>query len=215
MLDGALPATAAERDAFVAEIRARRAIPDAVRAVLPAIAAVATPLDGLRAALSLSAADRGLRPLLDTAPSRRRDDALFLTALAPTLLCALHHLRAGLDVIEARPDLGHADVARRLAAVDPAAAGLVGFAEQTEACVVALLDELKPGRQLRTNVEFFAGVVMELCGIPRDMFTPTFASSRVIGWCANVLEQAADNKIIRPSARYVGPPPPQPIPRLG
>ena len=89
---------------------------------------------------------------------------------------------------------------------------LVDFAVQVEHRVVELLDELKPGRQLRTNVEFFAGVVMEQCGIPREMFTPTFASSRVIGWCANVLEQATDNKIIRPSARYIGPPPPQPVP---
>ncbi len=89
---------------------------------------------------------------------------------------------------------------------------LVDFAKTVERRVVELLEELKPGRQLRTNVEFYAGVVMEQCGIPRDMFTPTFASSRVIGWCANVLEQAADNKIIRPSARYIGPPPPHPVP---
>ena len=78
--------------------------------------------------------------------------------------------------------------------------------------MIELLDELKPGRGLRTNVEFYAGVVMERCGVPRSMFTPTFASSRVIGWCANILEQAADNKIIRPSARYMGPTPPQPVP---
>ena len=91
---------------------------------------------------------------------------------------------------------------------------LVSFAKTVEQRVVELLDELKPGRSLRTNVEYYAGVVMELCGIPREMFTPTFASSRVIGWCANILEQAADNKIIRPSARYIGPPPPQTVPTL-
>ena len=89
---------------------------------------------------------------------------------------------------------------------------LVDFAQQVEQHVVAMLNELKPGRELYANVEFYAGVVMDRCGLPRDMFTPTFAVSRVVGWCANILEQAVDGKIIRPSARYVGPPPPQPVP---
>ena len=90
----------------------------------------------------------------------------------------------------------------------------VEFAKQVEQTVVEVLAELKPGRNLYANVEFYAGVVMDHCGLPRDLFTPTFASSRVIGWCANMLEQAADNRIIRPSAKYVGPPPPQPVPEL-
>ncbi|MBA3432014.1 MAG: citrate synthase/methylcitrate synthase [Actinobacteria bacterium] len=88
------------------------------------------------------------------------------------------------------------------------------LAREIETTVVRVLDEMKPGRRLRTNVEFYAGVVMDSCGIPREMFTPTFASSRTVGWCAHVLEQAADNRLIRPSARYVGPPPPQEVPEL-
>ena len=91
---------------------------------------------------------------------------------------------------------------------------LVDFAIQVEAVVEDLLAELKPGRDLHTNVEFYAGVVMELCGLPREMFTPTFACSRVIGWCAHALEQARERKIIRPAATYVGPPPPEPVPPL-
>ncbi|WP_053848477.1 citrate synthase/methylcitrate synthase [Streptomyces sp. NRRL B-24085] len=80
----------------------------------------------------------------------------------------------------------------------------VDFAVEVERQVEAILAELKPGRELHTNVEFYAGVVMELCGLPREMFTPTFAAARVVGWSANILEQAADSKIIRPMARYVG-----------
>jgi citrate synthase len=91
---------------------------------------------------------------------------------------------------------------------------MADFAVEVERTVVDVLAELKPGRELYANVEFYAGVVMDRCGLPRELFTPTFASSRVIGWCANILEQAADNRIIRPSARYVGPPPPQPVPAL-
>ncbi|GAB3833836.1 citrate/2-methylcitrate synthase [Kribbella italica] len=88
---------------------------------------------------------------------------------------------------------------------------LVDFAVTVERTVVDVLAELKPGRNLYANVEFYAGVVMELCGLPRSMFTPTFATSRVIGWTANILEQADEGKVIRPAARYVGPPPPAPI----
>ncbi|MGP4050217.1 citrate synthase/methylcitrate synthase [Streptomyces sp. 2A115] len=84
---------------------------------------------------------------------------------------------------------------------------LVDFAVEVERHVEAILAELKPGRELHTNVEFYAGVVMELCGLPREMFTPTFAAARVVGWSANILEQAEDPKIIRPAARYVGPVP--------
>lgn len=91
---------------------------------------------------------------------------------------------------------------------------LVDFAVEVEQKIVDVLAELKPGRQLHTNVEYYAGVVMELAGLPRDMFTPTFAAARVVGWSANIVEQAADTKIIRPAARYVGPPPPQPVPTL-
>lgn len=89
---------------------------------------------------------------------------------------------------------------------------LVDFAVEVERQVEAILAELKPGRELHTNVEFYAGVVMELCGLPREMFTPTFCAARVVGWSANVLEQAADSKIIRPAARYAGPTPPEPVP---
>ncbi|NJQ04922.1 citrate synthase/methylcitrate synthase [Streptomyces lonarensis] len=89
---------------------------------------------------------------------------------------------------------------------------LVDLAVAVEQRVEAVLAELKPGRALHTNVEFYAGVVMELCGLPREMFTPTFATARVVGWSANILEQAQDGKIIRPAARYTGPTPPQPVP---
>jgi citrate synthase len=91
---------------------------------------------------------------------------------------------------------------------------LVEFSQAVERTTVEVLAELKPGRQLYTNVEFYAGVVMHTCGIPREMFTPTFAAGRTIGWCTHVMEQAAHNRLIRPAARYVGPPPPAPVPVL-
>ncbi|MBA2607440.1 MAG: CBS domain-containing protein [Actinobacteria bacterium] len=91
---------------------------------------------------------------------------------------------------------------------------LVDFAVQVEAEIERTLAELKPDHKLHTNIEWYAAVVMNECGFPRDLFTPTFAASRVVGWCAHALEQHADNRIIRPSSRYVGPPPPQPVPSI-
>ena len=89
----------------------------------------------------------------------------------------------------------------------------IALAERVERRIVEILAELKPGRRLYANVEFYAGVVMERCGVSPEMFTPTFAASRTIGWCAHVLEQARQRKIIRPAARYVGPRAPQAVPR--
>ncbi|OZE02484.1 citrate synthase/methylcitrate synthase [Rhodococcus sp. 05-2255-3B1] len=84
---------------------------------------------------------------------------------------------------------------------------LIDKAVQVEKVITAALADLKPDRKLYANVEYYAGVVMELCGIPRSMFTPTFACSRMVGWCANIVEQSHDSKIIRPIARYDGPVP--------
>lgn len=86
---------------------------------------------------------------------------------------------------------------------------LIDKAVQVEKVIAAALADLKPDRKLYANVEYYAGVVMELCGIPRSMFTPTFACSRMVGWCANIVEQSHDSKIIRPIARYDGPAPEQ------
>ncbi|HYY44624.1 MAG TPA: citrate synthase [Actinomycetota bacterium] len=88
----------------------------------------------------------------------------------------------------------------------------IEFGKHVERTAVKVLQELKPGRDLYANVEFYAGIVMDTAGIPRELFTPTFASSRVIGWSAHILEQAADNRLIRPAAHYKGPEPPQPVP---
>ena len=84
---------------------------------------------------------------------------------------------------------------------------LVERAAGIEAEILGVLAEWKPDQRIVTNVEFWASVVLELAGLPRAMFTPTFSVSRSIGWSAHVIEQHRVGKIVRPSARYVGPPP--------
>jgi citrate synthase len=91
---------------------------------------------------------------------------------------------------------------------------LVELAVDVERTILEVLAELKPEQALYANVEYYAGVVMDRCGLPRDLFTSTFAVSRMIGWCANIAEQADERRLIRPAAHYVGPPPPEPVPAV-
>ena len=81
------------------------------------------------------------------------------------------------------------------------------LAVQVEQLALRALRDLRPGVQIYANVEYYAAIVLDAVGLPRELFTPTFAISRVIGWTAHITEQARHNKIIRPSARYVGPAP--------
>jgi citrate synthase len=68
-----------------------------------------------------------------------------------------------------------------------------------------LLSERHPDRHLRANVEFYTAVLLDAVGIPRALFSPMFAASRVIGWCAHIDEQRAAGRLIRPASTYVGP----------
>lgn len=83
----------------------------------------------------------------------------------------------------------------------------IELADAVEKSVRAAFAERKPGTAINPNVELYAAIVMEAAGLPRELLTPTFAVSRVVGWTAHILEQAAHNKIIRPGARYAGPAP--------
>jgi len=60
-------------------------------------------------------------------------------------------------------------------------------------------------KHLHCNVDFYSASCYFAMGIPLDMFTPVFAVSRISGWTAHVLEQYADNRLIRPRAEYIGP----------
>ena len=171
---------------------------------------------GADAAACITAAIGALSgPLHGGAPSRALDT---IDAIA-TPERAEPFIRAALERGERIMGFGHAvyttDDPRSLHLREVArdmGAPRFALAEHVESTVNRLLVELRPGRPLYANVEFYAGVVMEACGLDPAQFTPTFAVSRVVGWCANVDEQAESRKIIRPSARYVGPEAPEPVP---
>ncbi len=90
---------------------------------------------------------------------------------------------------------------------------LVDKAIAIEAAILEELRRQKPDAIIQTNVEYYAGIVLHLAGLAPEMFSPSFTVARIIGWGAHICEQVADNRIIRPSARYVGPEP-GPLPQM-
>jgi citrate synthase len=80
-------------------------------------------------------------------------------------------------------------------------------AAKTEEVALRILHEAHPDRPNATNVDFWASVVLTGAGIPKELFTTIFATSRVAGWTAHVLESLSDLRLIRPASRWVGPQP--------
>jgi citrate synthase len=123
-------------------------------------------------------------------------------------------LRGALDRHERLMGFGH----RVYRAYDPRAAALRKVAEgmehkpdwlqlaiQVEDVALRLLAEKYPDRPLKTNVEYYAAPVLMGVGLTPDLFPATFSLARHAGWTAHVLEQAANNRLIRPDVRYIGP----------
>jgi citrate synthase len=98
-----------------------------------------------------------------------------------------------------------AKILRELA--QTAAPGLYELAAHTEEVALKILHEAHPERPNATNVDFWASVVLTGAGIPKELFTSIFATARVVGWTAHVLEALTDLRIIRPASRWIGPEP--------
>ena len=81
---------------------------------------------------------------------------------------------------------------------------LYELACEVEKIAVRLLEEQKPGRNLRTNVEFFTALVLQALGLEPRTFVAMFACGRTAGWCAHVIEQRAEDHLIRPQSEYIG-----------
>jgi citrate synthase len=82
---------------------------------------------------------------------------------------------------------------------------LYELARSVEATALRVLEEMKPGRRLQTNVEFYTALLLHGLGLDTAFFTPTFAVGRVAGWTAHCFEQRAVARLIRPQSVYVGP----------
>ncbi len=83
----------------------------------------------------------------------------------------------------------------------------VEVAEALEHAALAELHARHPDRVLATNVEFWSAVVLDFAQVPPELFTPMFTCARTAGWSAHIMEQKREGRLIRPTAKYVGPGP--------
>jgi len=96
-------------------------------------------------------------------------------------------------------------VAERLGKAQLENRQLYELARHVEATALRVLAEAKPGRNLRTNVEFYTALVLQALGLEPKQFVAMFACGRTAGWCAHVIEQHGEDKLIRPQSEYIGP----------
>lgn len=82
---------------------------------------------------------------------------------------------------------------------------LFDLARTVEQSAVRVLEKHKPGRKLKTNVEFYTALVLQSLGLAPRGFVAMFACGRTAGWCAHVMEQHEEDRLIRPKSEYVGP----------
>jgi citrate synthase len=83
-------------------------------------------------------------------------------------------------------------------------------AEALEQAALAELRERRPDRPIETNVEFWAAVILDFAQVPPHMMPAMFTCARTAGWSAHIMEQKKTGRLVRPSARYVGPEPRKP-----
>ena len=89
---------------------------------------------------------------------------------------------------------------KRMAKKLTAGLGETKWIEMSERIAEMMLER----KNLNANVDFYSATVYYSLGIPTDLFTPLFAIARTAGWTAQVLEQLAENRLIRPRAKYIG-----------
>lgn len=125
------------------------------------------------------------------------------------------YVNSVLDRHEKIPGMGH----RVYKAKDPRAIVIEGLLEEMsekkkDRKNLEILKEVErvfrarmetAGKPIYPNVDFFSGAVYSMLGVPKVLFTPVFAASRVSGWLAHILEQRVGNRIYRPKSNYIGP----------